>query len=325
MNKYNDGKSDNFMEPTVSQYGSHMVMTNVHKPIKTKYVNIDTIFADEYNLNTTADYNITLPEKITNVQSVSISNIDLPMSFYNISSDLGNNVFSINYNSENFTIEIPNGQYDSIENLKNAINTSLTKYTQIADPESEVGYTDMFFSVNNNTVTFRSFLVYPFTINFDTNSIGTDRYNFKSKLGWLLGFRKPCYIVPAGGENGTTYVSAESIYNFNTIRYMYLVIDEFSRGNQNTFISPLPSSLINKNIIAKISLNSTEYPFDSGKLHPFNSIMTLNRYNGLMSDRRTYSGKIDLQKLNIKLINEYGKPIHFNGNHFSFCMEITHE
>ena len=53
MSKYNDNKSDNFMEPTVSQHGSHMVMTNVHKPMKTKYVNLDTIFADEYNLNNT--------------------------------------------------------------------------------------------------------------------------------------------------------------------------------------------------------------------------------------------------------------------------------
>ena len=98
---------------------------------------------------------------------------------------------------------------------------------------------------------------------------------------------------------------------------MYLIIDEFSRGNQNTFISPLPSSLINKNIIAKLSLNSVIYPF--------NSIIPLNRFTGLMSDQRCYSGKIDLQKLNIKLINEYGKPINLNGNHFSFCMEINYE
>ena len=39
MSQYFD-KSDLFLDPKVKQYGSHMVMSNVHKPTKTKYVNI---------------------------------------------------------------------------------------------------------------------------------------------------------------------------------------------------------------------------------------------------------------------------------------------
>ena len=317
MSKYNDNKSDNFMEPTVSQYGSHMVMTNVHKPMKTKYVNIDTIFADEYNLNNTADYNITLPEKITNVQSISISNIDLPMSFYNISSDLGNNVFNLNYKNNNiindttytkYIIEVPNNQYNTITELVTAINTVIQ-----SSATERFGTTNIFVA-NNNKVSLTNQLTNLITISFDVNAIGTDRYNFKSKLGWLLGFRKLNYTLPP--TPSPTPIYAECNYNINTVRYMYLVMDEFSRGNQNTFISPLPLSLINKNIIAKLSLNST---------FAFNSIIPLNRFTGLMTDQRSYSGKIDLQKLNIKLINEYGKPINLNGNHFSFCMEIVYE
>jgi hypothetical protein len=306
MSKYNDNKSDNFMEPTVSQHGGHMVMTNVHKPMKTKYVNLDTIFADEYNLNNTADYNITLPEKITNVQSVSISNIDLPMSFYNISSDLGNNVFRLTYGGNEYICEVPSNQYTEIDAFINAINTVINSTIQV----------NAIFSVSNNNFLISNTTTFPMKITFDVNTLGTDRYNFKSKLGWLLGFRKLSYNLEAPSSGQTTVIKAECNYNINTIRYMYLVIDEFSRGNQNTFISPLPSSLINKNIIAKLSLNSS---------YPFNSIIPLNRFTGLMSDQRCYSGKIDLQKLNIKLINEYGKTINLNGNHFSFCMEINYE
>ena len=44
-------KSTLFMEPNTTQYGSHMVMTNVVKPKRTKYLNIDTRFRDEYNYN----------------------------------------------------------------------------------------------------------------------------------------------------------------------------------------------------------------------------------------------------------------------------------
>lgn len=307
MSKYNDNKSDNFMEPTVSQHGSHMVMTNVHKPMKTKYVNLDTIFADEYNLNNTADYNITLPEKIINVQSVSISNIDLPMSFYNISSDLGNNVFRLTYGANEYICEVPSNQYILIADFITAINTVINSTIQV----------NTIFSFINNKVSISNTTTFPMKITFDVNTLGTDRYNFKSKLGWLLGFRKLSYTMEAPSSGQTTVIEAECNYNINTIRYMYLVIDEFSRGNQNTFISPLPSSLINKNIIAKLSLNSVSYPF--------NSIIPLNRFTGLMSDQRCYSGKIDLQKLNIKLINEYGKTINLNGNHFSFCMEINYE
>ena len=52
MSNYFDNK-DNFLEPNVTQYGSHMVMTNVHKSSKTKYINIDTRFSDEYNYHNT--------------------------------------------------------------------------------------------------------------------------------------------------------------------------------------------------------------------------------------------------------------------------------
>ena len=63
MSQYFD-KSDLFLEPKIKQYGSHMVMSNVHKPTKTKYVNIDTKFSDEYNDFSVANYNVTLPERI---------------------------------------------------------------------------------------------------------------------------------------------------------------------------------------------------------------------------------------------------------------------
>ena len=48
MSKYMDDKRM-FLEPSVSQYGSRMVMTNVHKPTKKKYWNIDTQFCSDYS------------------------------------------------------------------------------------------------------------------------------------------------------------------------------------------------------------------------------------------------------------------------------------
>ena len=68
MNSYFDQK-ELFLGPQVNQYGSHMIMTDVKKEKKTKYVNLDTRFRDEYNENFNINYNITLDEKIQDVES----------------------------------------------------------------------------------------------------------------------------------------------------------------------------------------------------------------------------------------------------------------
>jgi len=144
-------KDNLFLEPKVKQYGSHMVMSNVNKPTKTKYVNVDTKFSDEYNNFMVANYNITLPERINDVKSLTVANMELPMSFYNISSALGNNSFQITnleavtnapyliqlstgyINSNNQfvdTIVIPDGYY-TISELKTTINSQIDKIKRI--------------------------------------------------------------------------------------------------------------------------------------------------------------------------------------------------
>ena len=99
---------------------------------------------------------------------------------------------------------------------------------------------------------------------------------------------------------------------------MYLVLDEFTRGNQNSFIAALPSSLVRKPILARISINKTNYPFGT--------ILPANNYNGyLLTDKREYTGRVDLQKLSIQLVDEIGEPVSLNGLDFSFCLEVEHE
>ena len=44
-----------------------------------------------------------------------------------------------------------------------------------------------------------------------------------------------------------------------------------------------------------------------------------------MSDTRYYNGKVDLQKLYIQILNEWGNPVDLNGLDFSFCLEVECE
>jgi hypothetical protein len=95
-------------------------------------------------------------------------------------------------------------------------------------------------------------------------------------------------------------------------------VDEFNnKGNQNSFVTPLSNSIINKKVIARIALNT--YMF------PYNLNASFTRFNGLTSDVRSYNGTVDIQKLNVQLLNENGTPMQLNGLDFSFLMKITYE
>lgn len=290
--------SDLFLEPKTTQYGSHMVMSNVIKQSKTKYINIDTRFRDEYNYLSTANYNITLPERITDVSTMTLTAIEIPMSFYNISAALGNNFLNITRNGTTTTITIADGNY-SVSTLRTTLNAALWGY------DLSYNYSDSNSTLNTGTGSV--------TVNFAVDSVGgNDKYNIKSKLGWILGFRNSTYTI------GTTITKSEAFYDFNGPRYLYLAIDEYNKGNQHSFVSPLYNSLINKNIIARITMNAAT--------HGFGTILPANLKNGLLvSDLRNYTGKIDLLKMNVQLLDENGNNVALNGLDFSFSLAVEHE
>ena len=56
----------------------------------------------------------------------------------------------------------------------------------------------------------------------------------------------------------------------------------------------------------------------------YGAILPATYYNGLLTtDTRSYTGKIDLQKFNVQLLNESGIPMMLNGHDFSFCLEAS--
>ena len=303
-----------FMKPKTEQFGSHMVMTNVHQTNKTKYISIDSKYKDDYQDNnttnshadllsnqlSTSNFNITLPERISNVKSITMTHAEIPLSYYNISSNLGNNYFKVIVSGTETMITVEDGFYTETQ-LQNKINSLLTG--------GSINLTLSTSSLSKSSMVAGSETI---SVHFDVNSQGIhDKYRIKSKLGWLLGFRLLNYDVT------TTPVSSEEFSNIKGSKYLYLAIDEFSKGNQNSFMSPLHSSLINKNILSRISLDSNNYGHGS--------VLPANLNNGyLVSDTRSYNGNVDLQKLNIQLLNEDGLPVILNGLDFSFCLKVEY-
>jgi hypothetical protein len=309
MSRYFDNK-DTFLGATTTQYGNHMVMTNVMKEGKTKYINIDTRFKDDYETNSLSKQNVTLPERYTDVRNISVVSAEIPMSYYNISSALGNNAFKIIEDTTEEIIVVPDGEYTSAS-LVSTINGLILSHNEISiSNKTTISHTD---SSHSHTQA-----VFDFSIDASGNR---SRFGFKSSLGWLLGFRTPTFTFTGTELSNfiTNGLTSSAIANLSGPRYLYLVVDEFtSSGNQSSFVSPLPNSLINKNILARISVSKQDYPFGS--------ILPANLSNGLLNtDVRSYTGKVDIQKLNVQLVNEFGNVIDLNGDDFSFCLKIEHE
>jgi len=306
-NRYFDGKESNsFLSPTVTQYGSHMVMTNVSRETKKKYWNIDTQFRDDYQNISLSQLVFTLPQSIPNVNSISVVNAEIPISFSNISANLGNNSIQITRVSDGAIskLVLPDGWY-TLATLKSAINSKLTT----------LGLTGLSYDISTNNIsTFTASsdsYVLTFATTSTTTSSGFDKYDVKSRLGWQLGFRDISYTV-------TSLLVSTAVIDILRPRYLYLVVDEFSGNTPNSFVSPLTTSVLNKNILAKITMDYSSYSF--GSLLPAN---LLNGY--LYSDVRKYGGMVNLQRLRIQLVNEYGAAVDLNGQDFSFCLEIQYE
>jgi|Laugresbdmm110sn_2_1035109.scaffolds.fasta_scaffold01919_2 hypothetical protein len=305
MSKYFDGKSELFMEPKTSQYGSHMVMTNVCKETKTKYINIDTRFRDDYNHSATVNYNITLPERITEAKTMTVTNVEIPNTIYNISAARGNNNFTVMDLSTNVVrnIILADNFYSTVSSLVTSVNTQLSGAS-----------VSLALSATGNNLTFTSTSTNDLSLGFAIDASGNfDKYGLRSKLGWLMGFRNINYTLK---RNAT--ITTEALSDLNGPRYLYLAIDEFCKGNQHSFISPLPHSFINKNILVRISVD--------GSIYGFGHVINVSSNHGsLISDVRSYTGKVDLQKLNVQLLDEWGQQVNLNGLDFSFCLQIEHE
>lgn len=292
-------KNQIFNEPQTKQYGSHMVMTNVQKQLKKKYISIDTANSEEYNSVKTSVYNISLPERTNEVKQLCLKNIEIPLTYYNISENLGNNYFRITISGTSEIIKIDDANYTS-STLKTAIDTALAGKNltcTLTDNDKSS------FTASSGTI----------TIDFDVDQYGNkDKYNLKHKLGWLLGFRSTSYDVSA-----TT--TSEAFLYLHGPNYLYLALDEYSKSGANqSFLSPLFSSMVNKNILARILVDHNEYSFGE--------VIIASDSNGrLLSDERQYDGKIDLQKINVQLLNGQGVPMNLNGLDFSFCLEVTYE
>jgi hypothetical protein len=119
-----------------------------------------------------------------------------------------------------------------------------------------------------------------------------------SKLGWNLGFIKSTY------KDATTY-TADTCINLQTIKYMYFAVEDFFNNSNHSFINVFQKSLTNPSILARISMptRTADLPV-------------------IVSEPRKYFGPVDIQRMRIRLFDEYGRTLYMNSSDYSFCLSL---
>jgi len=279
----------------------------VEGTIKTKYINIDARCSNEYPCFPLADYYVELEEPVHNVKSLSIACIEVPISFFNVCDALKNNCFKIvdiDNPKNKKTIKIKDEHYTK-ESLIETINEELVSNT-VYDLSFSIS------STNKTKISTTSRYILDFSVNEDGEP--SEKEN---TVGSVLGFKNPKYYIEPDKEKET-----EKICSYLNPRYLFLEVLEREHNKENkinyAFESNMLCSKLSKYIIARITM---EY-----RTFPYGSVLPANLYNGfLISDIRRYKEKIRLEDLEIRIVNEFGFPICFNGVEISFCMVVEYE
>lgn len=336
----------------VNQYdGNHFLIKTKNNDFKTLLENnkqidksiikrtytIDSLFRQNYDLpdNPSHNYVIQLPETINRAITMSISSLEIPLTYYNISKFNNNNTFTIQELSGNdisgplYYIILDEGLYEARINKEDAYDKHIAYNIQEEINEKLVasGISNLEFliddkqgkSVFERTSTSNKRYKINFDIDNSNNSNNSNNSSIKyncienhlhQKLGWLLGFTKPDVIIEANARE----IYSDKICQINYPRYIYIAIDDFQASSRNYF-SVAAQSLIAPNIIGRINILSLLQEKTA-----FKQAASAGDFLFTQKHIREYFGPTDITKLRIQLLDEYGRPFSLNNSDWSFVV-----
>ena len=287
-------------------------------------INLDTRFRPNYYTSSSTDFSLTLPVRIKNAVSMRIASIEIPISWYVVAKYWGNSFFKIEWGDNgdgtfdnDYTVTIPDGNYElfwqaatEATDLASTINTFMHAN---GDPILQ----DIVFNVDRTSG--RSGFAWKsgspnstqnFKISFSIDENGNSDFStiLQFRLGWLLGFR-------VGFYEGLSIVS-EGICYMKGPRYAFISINDFNNSVSNYFISAFSSSLLQKDIIARINLTYIQQQQGVYQTGQDDGLSTqINR-------QRSYFGPVDIERLEIKLLDEFGRIIDLNNMDWSMALTM---
>ena len=287
-------------------------------------INLDTRFRPNYYTSSSTDFSLTLPVRIKNAVSMRIASIEIPISWYVVAKYWGNSFFKIEWSPlgddflYNYTVKIPDGNYEPFwqaateaTDIASTINTFMHSYTGldsailqniIFNVDRTSGRSGFAWKPGSTPANFRV------TFSIDENGNSDFSTILQFRLGWLLGFR-------VGFYEGLSIVS-EGICYMKGPRYAFISINDFNNSVSNYFISAFSSSLLQKDIIARINLTYIQQQQGVYQTGQDDGLSTqINR-------QRSYFGPVDIERLEIKLLDEFGRIIDLNNMDWSMALTM---
>jgi hypothetical protein len=322
----------------------------------TKLLNIDSRFRENYSTTSSTNFIINLPYSINNVIETRLCDLEFPTTYHPITNANQNNYFWFaTYTQSQITSQTPNIYYfivpDGNYYFDNLIKLMNTTFKSINTNELLVGDFNplpisAFFDLNYNNLggvgngtghlsmglipsntddvsLNRIQNIVKIEFNFDsppipgvTTSTRVVKDNLKylyyqsstvpveQRFGWMLGFRQKHYTTDL-------YYISESILDITGPKYLYLIIDDFNQNTNINFIDTSKYGLLPDNIIARISVKCAAF-----------NIQSQNDFS-VYSEPRYYYGPVNISKIQIRVIDEFGRTLDINSNDFSFTLRMT--
>ena len=389
--KLMEDKISNGFDKPIGAVIKNTVKDNLNPDYKNtikRLINIDSQYIP-LNTKTPESYVFKLTEKLINVVSIELINLQIPITFYNIEDRQGNNFFYIyptpteGQTPTPILIDISDGNY-TIATLISAINNELS--TKL---NSEPSYSDISFAIdpiNGKTIITST---KDYTIEFYEDDSMSETTKINHCLGWILGFHKfesnesekPYLIYKV-----TNRIISDKVAYIGTTKNIIVVLDEFSQNQtsgtmvqtindvstikashyyanskapkNNDFVPANLDCLTPTNIVTPIQMKTamTETGLTRAQIYtraqinqnkvlvnqqnnylepntqnnilaivPFESVPWGNKY---FTDKnkyvREYHGPIEIDKMQIRLYDEKGYEMNFNGANWSLTMITEH-
>ena len=278
------------------------LFTNIH---------FNTKYRDNYYASNPSDYHLTLPQPIDNVVSLKLTSLVIPKTWYLFSETLGNNKFYVTLKKSHdsvdgkmICVEIPDGNYTA-EELELFLNKSYFK--DAVDGEEDDTITELEFNITKHDCKTSFSLSGKGEFYFDLDFSVDDSRPIVYNAGWILGFRHGSYV------NCKEELISEALFDNQLHRYIYFCLDDFNKNVSENNIVFFENSAMSDDVMAKVYLQneSFKYVVDNSTDDCCNHVKT-----------RRYFGPINLKKMKIKLLDQYGRLVQLNNMDYSFTLEV---
>ena len=295
------------------------IINPLDKRIIKKSLLIDTKFRKNLNDKST-DITINLQENIKNVVSMTLSSLEFPNTAYTINDEHKTNELTIDVSGVVTRFVLDDGNYSATDIVSLFNNTYLPA----------AGFQNSILTYFDNTT--GKFIFYspitnnPPIVKLDFRIQSDPERNKLYNLGWMLGFRENFYDtyqdVRIFNSGTNSYINvkgfqAEGMYDTSGFKYITIMVKDFKNNVNQSFISAFSNSIpgcpkgcSRTDILAKIAIPHAK------------QIIGFEDLSDGTYKKREYFGPQNIEKLEIKFLDDYERIINLNSMDYSMTLEF---